>query len=315
MHDISVVIPAYKAAATIERAVRSVFGQPGINPQIVVVIDGSCAETEAALSAIHDPRLRVLVNEVNLGAQVSRNRGLAASTYPYVMFLDADDYLTGDLLGNLAECMRLNRADIGFGPWIWLNEDTNLIRRNVRQFKSPSDALEQMLLGGKFVHPSATLWSRDFVTSIGGWDEDLARFQDVEIALRGVLLDGAICHSTTGAGIYVQHNSDHRITGTGKNAASLLIAAEKLLAIDSPSVDITTKKIAIGGFLHNIGTGLLRDERKDLGHEIVARARQLGWRPIMALQYKEARHFRLRQLFRRLRSRASLSSMRRIHSV
>lgn len=307
MHDISVVIPAFKASATIERAVLSVFGQKGIRAQVIVVIDGYCAKTQERLDSIADTRLSILVNEVNAGAQFSRNRGLSASTSPLVMFLDADDYVSGDLISELADAMVLNKADLGFGPWIWLDEGTNLIRRNVRRFGSAKEAFEQILLGGKFVHPSATLWSRDYVTSIGGWDEDLARFQDVEIALRGLLLSGRICYSEKGAGVYVQHKSDHRITGKGKNAASLLLAAEKLLAIESQVVDEASKRRAIAGFLYNIGSGLLRDDRVELGREIVARARELGWGPTMSFRNKEARQLKIRQTFRRLRSRIGFS--------
>ncbi|KAA9013041.1 glycosyltransferase family 2 protein [Sphingobium limneticum] len=307
MHDISVVIPAYKASETIERAVLSVFGQKSIRAQVVVVIDGQCAATKAKLEAIADPRLCVLVNDVNAGAQVSRNRGLAASTSPLVMFLDADDYVTGDLLCALADSMMLNKADLGFGPWIWLDEEKNLIRRNVRRFGSSQEAFEQILLGGKFVHPSATLWSRDYVTAIGGWDEDLARFQDVEIALRGLLRNGRVCYSDKGAGVYVQHNSDHRITGKGKNAASLLLAAEKLLAIKSQVVDDISQRRAIAGFLHNIGSGLLRDDRAELGRDIVARARELGWGRTTSYLNSEARSLMLRQTFRHLKNRIGLS--------
>jgi len=302
MHEISVVIPCFKAEQTIERAVRSVLAQSGVALEVIVVIDGASDETLQALSGVGDDRVSVLVNEQNRGAPASRNRGLEAAKHPLVLFLDADDYVIGNLLSGLAQSITEAGADVVFGPWIWLDESHNMIRRNVRRFRSATSAIEQMLLGGKFVHPSATLWRREFVSSIGGWDLDLARFQDVELALRGILLGARTAISTIGSGVYVQHVSANRITGSRKNAESLLLAAEKLLAIQSDVVPEQRKRLAIAGFLYNIGSGLRRGDRKELGRQFIARARQLGWTPFSAFLHSESRELFARQQYQRLRA-------------
>ncbi|MES2492635.1 MAG: glycosyltransferase family 2 protein [Pseudomonadota bacterium] len=302
MHEISVVIPCYKAEQTIERAVRSVLAQPAVSAQVIVVVDGASNETLAVLSGIVDDRLSVLVNEENRGAPASRNRGLAVAAHPLVMFLDSDDYVIGNLLSGLAHSIVEGDADVAFGPWIWLDEAQNMIRRNVRRFSSATDAVEQMLLGGKFVHPSATLWRRDFLSSIGGWDQDLARFQDVELALRGILLGARTAISTIGSGVYVQHSSANRITGSRTNAESLLLAANRLLAIDSKVVPEARKRAAVGGFLYNIGRGLARGERKELGQQFIDKARDLGWTPFSAFRHSQSRELFARQQYQRLRA-------------
>jgi glycosyltransferase involved in cell wall biosynthesis len=87
---VTVVIPAYHAERFIARAIQSVLDQPGIDPEIIVVVDGLVDRTADIARSF--PKTRVVINEVNQGAPAARNRGLALAQAPYVMFLDADDW-------------------------------------------------------------------------------------------------------------------------------------------------------------------------------------------------------------------------------
>lgn len=89
---VSVVIPAYNAERYLAATINSVLAQTHSDIEVVVVDDGSTdatvsiAEDAAAL----DGRLRVLRQE-NAGVGAARNRGMEATTGPWVGFLDADD--------------------------------------------------------------------------------------------------------------------------------------------------------------------------------------------------------------------------------
>jgi hypothetical protein len=88
---VSVIIPAYRAARTIGRAIDSVLAQT--HPaacEIVVVDDGSPDDTAAAL-APYGSRVRLL-RKPNGGAASARNLGIDQSAGDLVAFLDADDY-------------------------------------------------------------------------------------------------------------------------------------------------------------------------------------------------------------------------------
>jgi len=93
-HDkVSVIMPAYNAAATIERAVRSILSQSWRNLELIIVDDSSSDGTAqlAERLAAEDARIRVLRNPANVGPYVSKNRGLLAATGRYVTGHDADD--------------------------------------------------------------------------------------------------------------------------------------------------------------------------------------------------------------------------------
>lgn len=88
---VSVVIPAYNSSRTIHAAVRSVLAQ-NIPVEIIIVDDCSSDDLTGALGeyALYD-NVQVVHNKSNMGAALSRNRGVQHASCRYVAFIDADD--------------------------------------------------------------------------------------------------------------------------------------------------------------------------------------------------------------------------------
>ncbi len=91
MPVVSVILPAYNAAPTIERAVRSMLAQTLQDIEVVVVDDGSTDDTEALVRAINDSRLK-LHEQPHRGVCTAANAALAMTSSPLVARMDADDY-------------------------------------------------------------------------------------------------------------------------------------------------------------------------------------------------------------------------------
>src|SRR5262249_9158876 len=91
--SVSVVIPAYNAQETIERAVMTVVNQTRPPLEVIVVDDASKDGTREVVRRLAeaDPRVKLLVNEVNRGPSGSRNRGFKAAQGEWVAIQDADD--------------------------------------------------------------------------------------------------------------------------------------------------------------------------------------------------------------------------------
>jgi glycosyltransferase involved in cell wall biosynthesis len=87
---VSVIIPAYRAAGTIARALDSVLAQTAPPAEVFVVDDGS-PDDLAAVVAAYGERV-TLVRKPNGGAASARNLGLDLARGEFVAFLDADDY-------------------------------------------------------------------------------------------------------------------------------------------------------------------------------------------------------------------------------
>lgn len=90
---VSVILPVYGAASTVEAAIHSVLAQTLTAIELVCIDDASPDGSRAILErhAAADPRVRVLVNESNLGLGATRNRGMRAARGAYVFQLDPDD--------------------------------------------------------------------------------------------------------------------------------------------------------------------------------------------------------------------------------
>ena len=71
MIRVSIIIPAFKAEAWIERSVNSVIERKSACDELIVVVDGVYDQTEAIVSKIDGVTL--LVNQENKGSQYARN--------------------------------------------------------------------------------------------------------------------------------------------------------------------------------------------------------------------------------------------------
>jgi glycosyltransferase involved in cell wall biosynthesis len=277
-HDLTVVIPAYKAEAFIARAITSVLEQPDVRPEIIVVVDGVCDGT--AEIAGRFPCVTVLVNETNQGAPGARNRGLAAATAPFVLFLDADDYVEGSLLhGLLAVAMR-DDLDLGFGRGFWQLSDG---RREVIAAPTSRDdmGILREWLSDRFVPPCSVLWRASFLRGIGGWKEGLVKNQDGELVWRALLAGSRVAYGQAGSGIYVQHQGQTRITA-GRDAAklrSILQTADWLISEleKKGKLDEPMRRALIGHLYGGMCQSFLWGH-DDVGTEFETRWRQLGGR-------------------------------------
>jgi succinoglycan biosynthesis protein ExoO len=112
--DVSVVIPAYRAATFIDRAIDSALAQQGVELEVVVVEDACPAATGDAVEARYgdDPRVRVLRLEQNQGPAGARNAGFRAARGMWIAILDADDAFEPGRLAHMVAVGQARAADV-----------------------------------------------------------------------------------------------------------------------------------------------------------------------------------------------------------
>lgn len=115
---VSIVMPCYQNAGTLQRSVRSVQAQTFADWELIAVDDGSTDGTGALLDelAAGEPRMRVLHRE-NGGVSCARNAGMDAARGTWLFFLDADDLLTPDALSTLLD-MADDSLDVVCGAYV-----------------------------------------------------------------------------------------------------------------------------------------------------------------------------------------------------
>lgn len=93
---ITLIVPTRNRAHTLQLVAPSYFAQDAVS-ELIFVSDAGDDDTAAVIADIaqHYPQkiVRVLRNEIKLGASQSRNVGVAASTNDIILFCDDDEYL------------------------------------------------------------------------------------------------------------------------------------------------------------------------------------------------------------------------------
>ncbi len=88
---VTAVIPTRGRPDLLFCAVRSALRQTWRHLEVLVVVDGRDAETEARLAIFPDPRLRILILPEPAGGSAARNVGVHAARGEWIAFLDDDD--------------------------------------------------------------------------------------------------------------------------------------------------------------------------------------------------------------------------------
>jgi glycosyltransferase involved in cell wall biosynthesis len=109
---VSIVVPAYNEAATIEEVLRRVTAVP-FRTEVIVVDDGSTDGTADLVAAVDGVRL--IRRPQNAGKGAAVRDGIAATTGAIVLIQDADLEYDPKDLPKLLEPLREGRADVVYG--------------------------------------------------------------------------------------------------------------------------------------------------------------------------------------------------------
>lgn len=113
---ISVCVPMYNNAATIERCLRSVLDQDGVEFEIVIVDDQSTDDGAATAAKLLRAGDRLIGNGSRLGLNGNHNRCLELARGDYIQFLHGDDWLLPGALQTLARCFDDPDVGLAFAP-------------------------------------------------------------------------------------------------------------------------------------------------------------------------------------------------------
>lgn len=110
---ISIIVPIYNTEKYLSDCLNSIVSQTYTNLEIILVNDGSedqSLEICRMFKAIDD-RI-IIVNQENRGVSSARNNGKKYARGKYILFIDADDELTQNMIKILVNDAETNRADI-----------------------------------------------------------------------------------------------------------------------------------------------------------------------------------------------------------
>lgn len=148
MPKVSVVVPVYNAQNFIERCLDSILSQTENDIEVILVDDGSTDESASVCQKYCDKDSRVkLIRQNNSGPDIARKTGTLESRGQYVMFVDADDYVSKDIVEHLLKaaeeydaavvCSQIIRFDEQNRQW-----DGSLCAEQTQIYDNVGDAMK-----------------------------------------------------------------------------------------------------------------------------------------------------------------------------
>ncbi len=206
---VSIVIPTYNGAAFLRECVQSALAQTERDIEILIVDDASSDNTARVAETIarRDPRVRVVINERNLGLVGNWNNAIRHARGDWVKFLFQDDLLAPSCVERLvAAAVATDAAFVSCArDFVFENdppahdqhrydENRELVATLARGGRMlPTDVAEFAIhnVGINFVgEPTVTLLRRSVFDRMGFFDVSLAQRCDTEFWVRVGLHEG-----------------------------------------------------------------------------------------------------------------------------
>jgi hypothetical protein len=171
---VSVIIPAYNAARTIDTALESVFTQTFRDLEVIVVDDGSSDDTAERVAAWGD---RVIFRrQQNSGPAAARNHAISLARGELLAFLDADDvWLPTKIERQVAYFDRFPETGL-----LHTNARTTRLtlsvlletpEQTVPQMAPPTNSYCELFHCDRYVKTLTVMVPRAAVRRVGGFDE------------------------------------------------------------------------------------------------------------------------------------------------
>jgi glycosyltransferase involved in cell wall biosynthesis len=182
---VSVLMTAYNRQAFISEAIESVLASTYPNFELIIVDDGSTDDTVSIAEnySANDIRVKVYVNEQNLGDYPNRNRAANYASGEYLMYVDSDDTIFPDSIEYCVSSM-LQFKTAGFGIYWAYKECAPFIRSSDEAIQKNFG--EEPFLG---MGPGGTFLKRSFFNAVGGYPTKYGPANDMYFNLK------AVCYS------------------------------------------------------------------------------------------------------------------------
>jgi glycosyltransferase involved in cell wall biosynthesis len=230
---VSVIIPCYNAAETLQQTIDSVTAQPGCKTEIIVINDGS---TDGSRKLLDEMGSSVRVEHCpNQGVSAARERGVQLSRGEFLLFLDADDLLVPDTLSCRIEALATSEADVVYSGWQRLEKSSDGWRPTTeirRRYEEVHPEAEIAFFTEMWAPTAAYLWRRTFLESRHpGWHPKLPVIQDARFAWDAAHAGAQILYYDSISVLYRTHQSNS--VSTRSRRAFLKDCCENAIEIET----------------------------------------------------------------------------------
>ena len=182
MPEFSVIIPCYKQAHLLPKAIEAALAQArDVDLEVIVVDDGSPDNASEVASRYEGV---IVIRQANAGLCAARNRGILRSSGRYLLFLDSDDFLRPGMLAAAARAFAQSPdLDVVHGYADVVDEGGDTVISEFGGRDLSVDALHT-LLRSCIGPPNTFVIRREILSQVGLFDVSLRSCEDWDLWLR-----------------------------------------------------------------------------------------------------------------------------------
>lgn len=207
-HTYTVIIAAYNAEEYLERAISSALNLNPIPDEIIIVDDASTDSTSRVIEKFvsANQTVKFLKHKMNLGPSAARNSGIAMAKNEICLIMDSDDESIPERASEHLS-MHNNGADLtyvssrkryatGHG-FTAQNDETFCKRIEPKSLLARLLGLSKHVDSHRYFVPSCTMSiKKSLFTKMGGFDADLRRNEDADLAIRAAFANALFSFSS-----------------------------------------------------------------------------------------------------------------------
>jgi glycosyltransferase involved in cell wall biosynthesis len=179
---------AYNEEKSIDKAIQSIIDQTYTNWELIIVDDGSLDKTLSIIESFsqRDDRLKIIVNEINIGLPASLNKALSIAKGSYIARADADDLNLPERFEKQLRYMQKHQEIDVLGTGAILLDSKGKRVKEIHLPQSHEELKRQYFLKPILFHPSVMV-KKDFFRKAGLYDTTYTRKEDRELWMRGLV--------------------------------------------------------------------------------------------------------------------------------
>ena len=161
MNDlVSIIIPLYNKENFIKKCIASLLHQSYKNIEIIVINDGSTDNSTRIMSQISNKKL-FLYNISNGGVSHARNFGISKAKGKYIVFVDADDYVSENYIESLIRAKEDNVEYVVMGRKDVFKD--KIVDVGLQEYSGAIESLPEEYYVNGFCH---SVWGKLFIKEI-----------------------------------------------------------------------------------------------------------------------------------------------------